>query len=446
MAIASPLRPQERNELLDAIRGFALCGILILNMPGFSGPYQWIFDFRLNSETGLANRIMWYLQNFILEGSFRALFSMLFGAGVILLIGRLEGTLAGLRPADVYYRRLIWLLIFGLINAWVILWVGDILYCYAICGLFLFPFRNASPRLLILLTVFFMAVLGFKSWLSTQDAIQLREKGMVAMALESKKDSLTTTQKADLAKWKERLESQKIENLRKQAREDSIEVNQSYSKVWVHYRQLNHDIQSVYLYDEFFFDALIFMLLGMALFKLGILTGSGPWWMYAAFVVVGYLGVCIWGYAYGRWWQRADFDLYRFLELNPLEISLYQVRRLFASFAHLGVLILLWKSGAMKWVITAFARVGQMAFTNYLMQSVICTFIFFGYGLGLYGKIERYEQAYFIVGVWFFQILFSILWLTYFRFGPLEWAWRSLTYWKIQPLRKNSVLPPDSLP
>ena len=87
-----------------------------------------------------------------------------------------------------------------------------------------------------------------------------------------------------------------------------------------------------------------------------------------------------------------------------------------------------------------------MAFTNYLMQSVICTLIFYGYGLGYYGKIQRYEQAYVLAGVWAFQLVFSSIWLRYYRFGPLEWLWRSLTYWKRQPMKRTTPATAELLP
>src|SRR5262249_43489449 len=114
---AAPLQQQERIFILDAIRGFALCGILILNLPGFSMPEPWFLDLNVSGDTDSKSVIAWFLDTMILEGSFRALFSMLFGAGVVLLTRRLESTEPGLKTADIYYRRTIWLLIFGLFNA-----------------------------------------------------------------------------------------------------------------------------------------------------------------------------------------------------------------------------------------------------------------------------------------------------------------------------------------
>jgi uncharacterized protein len=99
--------------------------------------------------------------------------------------------------------------------------------------------------------------------------------------------------------------------------------------------------------------------------------------------------------------------------------------------------MLLYKSGWFKWLFALTRPVGQMAFTNYLMQSVLCGLFFYGFGLGMIGKLQRYELYYVVAAVWIIEICWSHLWLKYFRFGPLEWSWRSLTYWKIQPLKRE---------
>ena len=97
--------------------------------------------------------------------------------------------------------------------------------------------------------------------------------------------------------------------------------------------------------------------------------------------------------------------------------------------------MLVFRSGRLSWLMKALSAVGQMAFTNYLMQSIICTLFFFGYGLGYYGHLKFHQIYYVVASVWIFQMIFSVIWLKYFRFGPFEWVWRSLTYWKKQPLK-----------
>jgi uncharacterized protein len=117
---------------------------------------------------------------------------------------------------------------------------------------------------------------------------------------------------------------------------------------------------------------------------------------------------------------------------------LYDVRRILLSVGHASLILLVYRSRIVPWLMKGLAAVGQMAFTNYLMQSIICTFIFNGYGLGYYNNL-RFYQLYYIVGaVWIFQIIFSAIWLRYYRFGPFEWLWRSLTYAKKQPMKVSN--------
>ena len=115
---------------------------------------------------------------------------------------------------------------------------------------------------------------------------------------------------------------------------------------------------------------------------------------------------------------------------------LYHFKRLLLALGHASLLMLVFRSGVLNPLMKGLSNVGQMAFTNYLMQSLICTFIFFGYGFGYYNKLQ-FWQLYLVVGaVWIFQLIFSAIWLRYFKFGPFEWLWRSATYWKKQPMKK----------
>ena len=117
-------------------------------------------------------------------------------------------------------------------------------------------------------------------------------------------------------------------------------------------------------------------------------------------------------------------------------INTAEFRRIPLAIGHASLVMLIFRSKLVPWLMKALANVGQMAFTNYLMQSIICTLFFYGYGLGYYNKL-RFHQLYYVVGaVWLFQLIFSSIWMKYFRFGPFEWVWRSLTYWKRQPMKK----------
>ncbi|MDO8898490.1 MAG: hypothetical protein Q7V19_12645, partial [Bacteroidales bacterium] len=145
----TPLIASERIDSLDVIRGIALLGILLMNINGMGLPFAYSDPTIAGGADGL-NLKVWIVNNMLFEGTMRGLFTLLFGAGVILLTSRLEKSGAGITTADIYYRRTLWLLLFGIVNVYVLLWHGDILYPYAIFGLMLFPFRNASVKKLFL--------------------------------------------------------------------------------------------------------------------------------------------------------------------------------------------------------------------------------------------------------------------------------------------------------
>jgi uncharacterized protein len=126
--------------------------------------------------------------------------------------------------------------------------------------------------------------------------------------------------------------------------------------------------------------------------------------------------------------------------MHEFTASTYDLGRLAVALGHLGVLMMIIKAGALRPLMSALAAVGQMAFSNYILTSIITAIVFTGYGFELYGTLQRYQLYYVVVGVWAVNLLFSPIWLLYYRFGPLEWCWRSLTYWKRQPMRRTTAV------
>lgn len=178
------------------------------------------------------------------------------------------------------------------------------------------------------------------------------------------------------------------------------------------------------------------MFLGMALFKWGFFTNQWSTRSYALMLLAGYgAGLTLGHLAFredAAWFQNPG----AVLDANAFPFkALYHIRRASTALGHASLLLLVYRSGLVPGLITGLARVGQMAFTNYLMQTLICILIFYGYGLGYFGKLAFHQLYYVVAGVWIFQFMFSSVWLRYFRFGPLEWVWRSLTYWQRQPMR-----------
>ncbi|MEJ7827917.1 MAG: DUF418 domain-containing protein [Segetibacter sp.] len=430
---AVPVIKKDRFVILDCIRGIALLGILIMNITSQSQPHFFYDSMNLNQPLTGPNFYVWAIMRFFFEGTMRGLFSILFGAGAILLLMKLEKQKEGLEPADIYYRRMLWLLVFGLINAFVLLWPGDILYPYAIAGLLLFPFRNWSYQKLLCGALFFLAIATYKENSSLKEDKETITKGRIAESLDSQKKTLTGEQKEDLGKWKTFKERSTAEGMMKEADKELKKVQgKSYLDIFRYYRDIIMRRQSFGVYNFSFWDTMIFFFIGMALFKTGFIMGKSNKYLYVAIAVVG-IGV---GLTMNYFVLQDDyynrFDYLKIVE--KLYFNHYEIRRVFQTLGYLSLLILMYKFIPFKKVMNIFAPVGQMAFTNYLMQSIITSVIF--YGFAYYGKLQRYEIYYIVAAIWVFQLVFSAVWLRYFSFGPFEWIWRSLTYQRFQPFRK----------
>ncbi len=431
-ASAAPLNKKDRILFLDALRGIALLGILVMNSMAQGQAYFFYSNLNLDQPIKGANFYAWLVEMGVFEGTMRGLFSILFGAGTVLLINRLEKSRSHIDAADIYYRRILWLLFFGLINAFVFLWVGDILYSYALCGLLLFPFRNLTPRTLLIAAFVMLAFGCYRETAFLYDHKETISKGMQAEALQAQHKKLDKKQTADLEKWHTYRDKNDSKGMMKAAKEETEAVQSaSYPELFVHFRDQNVDVQSRGFYN-FWWDMMMFFFIGMAVYKSGFLTGNSPNGLYITLAIVGIGAGLIINYFELRLAYRARFNYVIINQANFLEF--YQIRRLFQTIGYLSALILLYKVVPLRKVFHLFSPVGQMAFTNYLSQSIFAAIIF--YGFGLFAKLQRYEIYYVVGAIWAFQLIFSTIWLRYFMFGPFEWVWRSLTYKKFQPFKR----------
>jgi uncharacterized protein len=432
---AAPLSDAERLKLIDALRGVALLGILLMNIPGFAMPDY--FSESFNSDPANVNFWVSAVISVGFEGKMRALFGMIFGAGVLLFVSKKEQ--AGRSVTGLFYRRMFWLILFGLIHAHLILWVGDILYLYGFCGMLVYLCRKLKPIYLVL-GVPLVAVLDFTA--GTLFYQHLREERIAyveASAVAAEKKPLTEAQEAALAQWRE-IEKTLIPN-REDARENTRKMKSDYATVASHLRPLAWKDETIFL-PMAIWDSLALMLLGLALYQWGFLSGQWSNRNYAKVVAIGYsigLPLAIYGFYHSyRYSPNLEASLRR-MELVPIEWVglMYPFQRIFLVMAHVAALMLLYKSEYAQALFRRLQAVGQMALTNYIMQSVICTLFFFGYGLNHYAELEFYQIYFVVIAVWIVQLIVSPLWLQSFRFGPLEWMWRSLTYWRWQPFLRR---------
>ena len=419
---ARPVAPAARIQSIDVLRGVALMGILIINVNGFGLPFDAMHSPLPFDESG-ANLWVWAIADVVVNGSMFAIFSMLFGAGVILFTCSPRNA-----PdvADRYYRRTIWLIIFGIVHAYLLLMPGDILFSYGVVGLFLFPLRRVRPWLLIVAAVIIFTGWGIITFTEVRSAFNAHAVAAATGVI----DSAESDAAAQIA-WQE-LAAQHVANPAAVQAEIDTHLG-DYLTLFRMFAPENIYLQSIYLYTTSFWEVLSMMLLGMGLYGLGIFSARRSATTYWGMIIVGYgVGVI------SRSWL-----MIRFLQdqTDPLPIILLDITydtRLFIAFGHIGVVMLLCKAGVLRWLFAAFAAAGRMALTNYLMQTIICVTFFSGFGFGKFASLERFELLYLVAAIWTVQLSLSAVWLRTFRFGPAEWLWRSLTYGQLQPLFAHS--------
>jgi uncharacterized protein len=435
--IAAPTSQTERIVMLDSLRGIAILGILLMNIPSFSLPGVVGHDPSTLNEFGTINYYLWYFVNGVMDGTQRGLFSILFGAGILLFVGRKENKLDGLQPADYFFRRQIWLIALSLFDVYILLWNGDILFDYACYGMLLFVFRKLPPKtLLIAASVCFVLILARDN----RDLYERKEmiaKGETIAAMDTTKTKLTSLQKEELGSMTDFKERSTQESKLKRMEKNIEKVQGNYASVYNYRTNMYVDNIVEYTYFQCW-DVFMFMLFGMALFKMGILTGDASVKKYAWMAVIG-LGAGI-SLSYFNLQAQVNVHFNWFEYIKQIPFQYYQVTRALRTVGIFGLIMLLHKSGWFTWLFSMLRPVGQMALTNYLSQSFICSMIFNGFAFGLFGKLQRYEVYLVVAVIWLFQIVFCNIWMRYFLYGPFEWVWRSLTYWKKQAFVKSATI------
>ena len=432
--LAAPVSQQDRITILDSLRGIAILGILLMNIPGFGLPGVRTSDPSVLNETGI-NYKTWFVIDWAFAGTQRAIFSMLFGAGMILFITRQEKRMNGMMPAIYFFRRQMWLLAFGLFNAFVLLWFWDILYAYAIYGMLLFVFYRLSPRTLLILAFINLLLMTARDNKDMYHNKKVIAKGELVAKIDTTQTKLTPQQIEELGAMNGMKEKSSRDAKIKSAENEVNAIRGDYASLYEYQGDKSVHVELYYTYF-YIWDVLLFMFLGMAFFKNGILLGTASNKIYWLLFIVGLgLGLLLSWYrmqaVIGNHFSQFEFS-------KNVSFDYFQLARMLRSLGFFGLIMLLYKSGLFKWFFALFRPVGQMAFTNYLMQSLIGGLFFYGVGFGYFGKLERYELYIYVAVVWTIEIIWSHIWLRYFRFGPLEWAWRSLTYWKKQPIKKNN--------
>lgn len=429
----APVSRSERISSIDVLRGAALLGIALMNIL-FSG-LPIAAGFNPNVAGGATGLNLWafFLQYVLFDGKMRGIFSLMFGAGSYYMIARGVSRGSGVASVETYYRRNLWLMLFGILHA-LLIWHGDILYPYALLGFVLFPMHSARPKGLLIAAGVIIALMTAGQVMMGVDIQKTRKLALEAEQLDRDKKPLSEEQKKAKKDWEDQRKyfNPTAEDLKKDA--------EMYSGSYLNLLQKRAAIVKEWHSAPFYmsgWDMFMMMLVGIAFAKVGILSASRPSLFY--WKMLG------WGYGFGIPVGVVSVALAYQQNFEPLQtiftFSTYQAARAATTLGHVAAMILLCQSSLFAGLRRALAAIGQTALSNYILHSIIYGFVFYGYGFNLYGKLQRYQLYFVVFGMWIFSLMWSPLWLARYQFGPLEWCWRSLTYWKRQPMRIPDELP-----
>ncbi|WP_310379838.1 DUF418 domain-containing protein [Flavobacterium sp.] len=426
-SLFTPLQLSDRIYSLDVMRGIVLFGILLMNINGMglSGAYD---NPTVSGGATSWDLYTWITTNMFFEGTMRSLFSLLFGVGMFVLLNRLEKKGAGIEAANIYFRRLTWLLVFGLIHSYLLLWVGEILYNYALMGFLLFSFRKMAPKKLILISALLISIGTLWEFSRYNDDLKLVDQVAVAKQYKLEGKELTKELKEASDKWG-KIEYEKSPEAIK---ENETNMHKGYFDVVAFLAPIITDSNEndPYRYDVW--DVLSMMLLGIAFFKLNILSAEKSFTFYSLMALLSYgIGLMI-NYYEINLIIKSNFSYMGFSK----SYLTYYLGKTTVAIGHVASIMILCKLTILNWLKQSLAAVGKMALTNYVMHSVFTIFIFTGVGFGMFGKLQRHELLYVVFSIWIFQLILSPIWLKYFHFGPLEWGWRYLSYLKKYPFKK----------
>ena len=409
---------QDRYISLDAIRGVAVMGILAMNIAAFAYPISGYFNPLASGAASQGDIATWAFNFVLIDSKMRGMFSMLFGASTLLVMERAAAS--GRNPARSHYARMGWLFAFGLIHYYLI-WFGDILTLYAACGLLLYFFRNLSIRALLWWALGFL-VISLLAFGSSWVFFALYESGQLPLELQAD----LTTEMADV--------SGDFGPANNAYAPEVALMRSDYAAILAD-RLGPHIDGPLTQIISFLWETMALMLIGMALFKARMLTGEwdaaryGKWAARCFLIAVPPLAGLV-------WYQIAmGYSIAAVFGSSIALSTLFDIILTIGWIALIMLAITSWFSSA---IVARLAAAGQMAFTNYLVTSLVMTTIFYGYGLSMFDQVSRAGLYLCCFGMWAAMLIWSLPWLARFHYGPLEWLWRSLSRAEIQKMRRSN--------
>lgn len=409
-----PTAISERIPSLDFLRGIAVLGILFINIESFVYPNPWSpWKYGYESPIDYDTRFWVY---FLTQGKFYTMFALLFGVGFVIFMERVQQKVQGLKAMDIYTRRLLWLFVIGVVHAYFI-WDGDILYHYAICGLFLLPFRSIKSKNLMLIILFLASLLFIKSY----DSVTKRQDTFkrYVEANHKKETDRTEKEKKLIASWEKRY-SKKSSGLSEKVEKPKPTYWKGLINSYEHHKVHKGELY----YQSLILSSLIVMILGMVLFRTGIFSDYTAWKHYWAISISLLIAGLVINYLCYHQWTYED----HIPNVSTFKALVFTFPKEILGVGYVLLLNGIYQKYLKNISLKVFTKIGRTALSNYIFQSIILGVLFYGYGFGMFNSFSRYELLGFVAAIWIFQITCTYLWLRYHRQGPLEFLWRKLTY------------------
>jgi len=437
------LTKAERIVSLDVIRGIAILSILFMNIRGMAG-YENVRDWRLVSWA-LVDQAAVAVQFVFLAGTQRGLLELLFGAGIMIMARRAMTPEGPVAVADLHYRRNILLILFGLFNALILFWPGDILLPYGIAALFLFPFRLLKPRRQLILGGVFLLLATSGGVTDYYERSQAKVAAQQVASAASSGRSVDEETKGLAKEWDKAVQTslplaKSPEKQKKLAEERAARHGPLPSYALFLWGEWAEDFEPM----EFFpvlAEIAGTMLIGMALFQLGIIQGRARRGTYWALLLVGYaigLSLRILGLI-----ENLAFSP------EPKLVWLYRdLARIATTLGHLAAIHLILSSNMGRRLLAPFQAPGRMPLTTYLFTSFLTMWVLFpGFGLGLHGSFSVSGMMAVAATIIAVEVVATNFWLRTHETGPMEWLWKSLAYGHRQPYRRvNAPVAPVPVP
>ncbi|MES2288257.1 MAG: DUF418 domain-containing protein [Pseudomonadota bacterium] len=408
--------PASRIATLDAVRGFAVMGILLLNIVDMGMPGYAYIDPNFYGGAEGANWWTWATVYVLFDGKMRGLFTMMFGASTLLIAERAAAK--GESPAYVHFSRMAALFVIGMVHAYLI-WSGDILVLYSLCGAAMFFAWRLSTKTLLLITMTLMLgklAFGLTSYGYLHDL--------------ERRAALPNAPAATVKEWTD-FSTQATPSVSTVPEELA-----AYRGTWLETQRARAAftvVMQTVISPLSIPDTLALIAFGMALFRSGFFSGEWARRDYWRVVLAGF-GITVPLYIpLVMWIQATSFSA---ITLSATEAIHLTLLRPLLSMAWASLVILFVTSGLLSPLATRLAAAGRMAFSNYLGTSILTTTFFYGYGFGWFGYLLRIELYWVVLAVWAIILLWSKPWLDRFRYGPFEWLWRSLARGTWQPMKK----------